>query len=154
MIDAYFSYCVEKSLYRFTKFNSRFRRFINGFESVVPDQTLWKIDISSVGTTIDEKKLIPNFENPTPDSDSPYPINFDQTLWKIDISSVGTTIDEKNLIPNFENPTPDSDSPYPINFDQTLWKINISSVGTTIDEKNLIPNFENPDTRFGFPIPD
>ena len=37
-------------------------------------QTLWKIGISSVGTTIDEKNLIRNFENPTADSDSPYPI--------------------------------------------------------------------------------
>ena len=75
---------------------------------------IWKIGISSVGTTIDEKNLIRNFENPTPDSDSPYPISFDQTLWKIGISSVGTTIDEKNLIRNFENPTSDLDSPYPI----------------------------------------
>ena len=54
------------------------------------------------------------FENPTPDSDSAYPIAFDQTLWKIGISSVGTIIDEENLIRNFENLTPDSDSAYPI----------------------------------------
>ena len=38
------------------------------------DQTLWKIGISSVGTTIDEENLIRNFENPTLDSDFPYPI--------------------------------------------------------------------------------
>ena len=57
-----------------------------------------------------------NFENPTSDSDSPYPVTFGQTLWKIGISSVATTIDEKNLIQNFENPTTDSDSPCPITF--------------------------------------
>ena len=43
------------------------------------DQTLWKIGISSVGTTIDEENLIRNFENPTPYSDSPYPITQDPT---------------------------------------------------------------------------
>jgi len=42
-----------------------------------------------------EKNPIRNFENPIPDSDSPYSITFDQTLWKIGISSVGSTIDEK-----------------------------------------------------------
>ena len=42
-----------------------------------------------------QKNLIWNFENSTPDSDSPYPIAFDQTIGQNGISSVGTTIDEK-----------------------------------------------------------
>ena len=42
--------------------------------------TLCIIGISSVGTTIDEKNLIQNFENPTPDLDSTYPITFGQNL--------------------------------------------------------------------------
>ena len=44
------------------------------------------------------ENTVKNFQNPTPDSDSPYPITFGQTLWRFGISSVGTTIDEKNLI--------------------------------------------------------
>ena len=107
---SWYQHWWKKSNSKFWKSNTRFGFFIPDF--------LWSNFMENpyfIGWYHHWwKNLIRNFENPTPDSDSSYPISFDQTLWKIRISSVGTTIDEKNIIRNFENPTPDSDSPYPI----------------------------------------
>ena len=66
--------------------------------SITFGQTLWKIGISSVGTTIDEKNPIQNFEKPTPDLDSPYSITFGQTLWKKRVFQ--TIIENVFLTPN------------------------------------------------------